>query len=87
MGYWIWLGRLFFHSIFSYQKFVEIISYMVDCFFPVKQTKIKQSYNPWMTSSLKLAITKKSLHKYGEESDTYTFWRNKGQPDVYISSQ
>ncbi|CAB3994355.1 RNA-directed DNA polymerase from mobile element jockey-like [Paramuricea clavata] len=68
----------------KYRRFNEVVSAMMDCFFPNKPTSVRESDKPWMTSSLKSSISKrqKSLHKYGRNSQAYRFWRNRVQRDV-----
>jgi hypothetical protein len=58
----------------KYRRFNEVVSAMMDCFFPNKPTSVRESDKPWMTSSLKSYISKrqKSLHKYGRNSQAYT---------------
>ena len=71
----------------KYRRFNEVVSAMMDCFFPNKPTSVRESDKPWMTSSLKSSISKrqKSLHKYGRNSQAYRFWRNKVQRDVKVA--
>ncbi|CAB4000775.1 RNA-directed DNA polymerase from mobile element jockey [Paramuricea clavata] len=71
----------------KYRRFNEVVSAMMDCFFPNKPTSVRESDKPWMTSSLKSSISKrqKSLHKYGRNSQAYRFWRNRVQRDVKVA--
>jgi hypothetical protein len=72
-------------SALKFQKFIATMLLMVDSFFPIKLTRIRQSDKPWMTSSLKIAIRKSqnALHKHGKSSHwVYKFWRGKVQRDV-----
>ena len=71
----------------KYRRFNEVVSAMMDCFFPNKPTSVRESDKPWMNSSLKSSISKrqKSLHKYGRNSQAYRFWRNKVQRDVKVA--
>ena len=65
----------------KYNKFNEIVSAMIECHFPNKLTNVRVSDKPWITQSLKSSISKrqKLLHKYGKNSETYKYWRNKVQ--------
>jgi hypothetical protein len=62
----------------------EIISAMMECYFPSKFTNARQSYKPWITQSLKGSICKrqKRLNKYGKNSVSYKYWRKKVQRDA-----
>ncbi len=68
----------------KFDKFVDIMSTMVDCYFPSKLTKIRYSDKPWMSPSLKFAIEKRQIafRKHGKSSQAYKFWRGKVQRDV-----
>ena len=52
----------------KFDKFVDIMSTMVDCYFPYKLTKIHYSDKLWMTPSLKFAIKKRQIafRKHGK---------------------
>ena len=59
----------------KYEKFHEIISLMINRFFPVQKTKVSRSDKPWMTSSLKSSIAKRqnALHRNGKNSNFIGF--------------
>ena len=65
----------------KYEKFNDIMSAMIDKFFPLKRTNVRKSDKPWMTSSIKSSIARrqKALHESGKNSNIYKFWRNKVQ--------
>ena len=57
----------------KYNSFNEIVSAMIECYFPNKSTNVRFSDKPWITQSLKSSISKrqKLFHKYGKDSETY----------------
>ena len=79
----------------KYEKFNDTMSAMIDNFFPLKRTSVRKCNKPWMTSSIKssIAIRQKTLHESGNNSNIYTFCRNKVQSSTktvrkkyYVSS-
>jgi hypothetical protein len=63
-----WITNFYWSDVFQisdcaskFDKFVDIMSTMVDCYFPSKLTKIHYSDKPWMTPSLKFAIKKRQI--------------------------
>ena len=61
----------------KFDKFVDIMLPMVDCYFPSKLTKNCYSDKPGITPSLKFAIRKRQI-----AFRTYKFWRDKVQHNV-----
>ena len=60
---------------------------MIECYFPNKSTNVRVTDKPWITQSLTSSISKrqKFFHKYGKDSETYKYWRNKVQRDVKLA--
>ena len=60
---------------------------MIECYFPNKLTNVRVSDKPWITQLLKSSIGKrqKLFHKYGKDSETYKYWRNKVQRDAKLA--
>ena len=71
----------------KYNRFNEIVSAMIECYFPNKSTHVRASDKPWITQSLKSSVGKRQMlfHKYGKGSETYKYWRNKVQRDVKLA--
>ena len=59
----------------KYDKFDEIISSMIEYYYPLNKTKICKSDMAWMIPSVRIAIAKrqKAFHIYGENSEGYKF--------------
>ena len=60
---------------------------MIECYFPNKLTNVRVSNKPCITQSLKSSISKrqKLFHKYGKDSESYKYWRNRLQRDVKLA--
>ena len=68
----------------KYEKFNDTMTAMIDDFFPLERTKVRKCDKPWITSSIKSAISRrqKAFHRNGENSGVYKYWRNKVQLSI-----
>ena len=60
------------------------MSEKIDYYFPLKQSRVRKSDKPWITSSLKIFIKKRqrAFYVYGKTSPIYKKWRNNVQLEV-----
>ena len=68
----------------KYEKFNDTMTAMIDNFFPLERTKVRKCDKPWITSSIKNAISRrqKAFHRNGKNSGVYKCWRNKVQLSI-----
>ena len=68
----------------KYEKFNDTMTAMIDNFFPLERTKARKCDKPWITSSIKSAISRrqKAFHRNGKNSGVHKYWRNKVQLSI-----
>ena len=68
----------------KYEKFNNTMTTMIDNFFPLERTNVRKCDKPWITSSIKSAISRrqKAFHRNGKNSGVYKYWRTKVQLSI-----